>query len=877
MPALPTGTVTFLFTDIEGSTALAARLGDPDYAEVLAEHRRLLRDAFRKGGGREISTQGDSFLVAFNHARDGVATAVAAQRAITTHQWPHGALVHVRMGLHTGEPLSAQSGYVGIDLHRAARICGAGHGGQILISDATRVLVENNLPAGMRLRDLGEHRLPGLSRPQHIFQVIADNVPGDFPPLKSLVAFRNNLPIQLTSFIGRANEIGEVKRLLFTTPLLTLTGSGGAGKTRLALRVAAEVLPLFEDGVWLVELGSLSEPSLVTQTAASALNVREQPGEPMSATLTNALQTRHLLLILDNCEHLVKSCADLAYGLLRSCRNLRILATSREPLRVAGETSWRVPSLSLPDPRDLPSLEDLTQYEAVRLLIERARSSLPSFTLTKQNAPHVLQICRRLDGIPLAIELAAARVRVLSVEQVARRLDDRFHLLTNGSRTAPPRSQTLQAAVDWSFNLLSDPERVLMRRLSVFAGGFTLEAAEAICAGDGIGTSQILDLLTQLLDKSLVSVENRDEDRWYRLLETVRQFSLRELLGSGEVTETRRRHRDWYLGLAERAEPEFLGTGQSAWYDRLEAEHDNLRDALEWSLNDGDHGEAERLAGALYWFWHVRGYFTEGRGWLDKALSSSRGASAHARAKALFAAASLAREQHDSVRVKALAQASHILFRELSDEHGIVRCVILFGFMAMDEGDYERAKVYLEQGLSLCRKLGDKMGIGIVLNNLGEVARCQGDYVAARSFYEQALPLRQELRDERGVAVVLDNLGRVARHLGDFERADVLLKEALSMRWRMGFKFGIATSLAGMAGMADARMQPARAARLLGAAETLLSSLGAYLYRADRLEHDRTVATVQATLGEGSYTAMRDEGRAMTLEKAIEYALAGDA
>ncbi len=434
MPSLPTGTVTFLFTDIEGSTALLQRLGDHRYAEALEEHRRLLRAAFEEGNGREIDTQGDAFLVAFSRARDAVATAVAAQRSLMKHTWPDGASLQVRMGLHTGEPISNTDRYVGLDVHRAARICSAGHGGQILLSRAVSDLVRRDLPAGVSLRDLGSHRLKDLHEPEHLVQVVQSDLPADFPPLKSLDVHPNNLPRQLTSFIGREREIAEVKRLLSIAYIVTLTGTGGAGKTRLALQVAAELLDNYPDGTRFVELAPLSDPALVPKAVASALDVPEQPGRELRETLLGYLRPKHLLLLLDNCEHVLSACQDLADRLLRVCPNLRILATSQEALGVEGESTYPVPSLQLPDLRRLPPLERLAEYGAVRLFAERAALSQPTFSLTTSNAPTVAQICYQLDSIPLAIELAAARVKVLSVDQIAARLDDRFRLLMVGTR-----------------------------------------------------------------------------------------------------------------------------------------------------------------------------------------------------------------------------------------------------------------------------------------------------------------------------------------------------------------------------------------------------------------------------------------------------------
>src|SRR6516225_8299379 len=463
------------------------------------------------------------------------------------------------MGLHTGEAISSTGDYIGLDLHRAARICSVGHGGQILVSETVKVLISPDPPADASVWDLGVHRLKDLRDPEHLFQVVHPDLAADFPSLKSLDARPNNLPIQLTSFIGREREKAEVGRLLFISHLVTLTGSGGAGKTRLALQVAAEGLEEFPDGVWFVELAALSDPNLVLKAVASVLSGLEQPGPVMTETLADSLRGKSMLVVLDNCEHLVEVCAHLADALLRGCPNLRILATSREALGVTGETVWRVPSLSVPDPQHLPPLDGFKEYDAVRLFIDRAVASDPQFAVTISNAPAVAQVCHRLDGIPLALELAAARVRVLAVEQIATRLDDRFRLLTGGSRTAVLRQRTLRATMDWSFDLLSQEERALLRRLSVFAGGWSLEAAEAICSGNGVAASDILDLLTQLVDKSLVITETQSGEARYRLLETVRQYGWERLVESKEAAKIRTRHRNWYLEFAERAEPRLVG------------------------------------------------------------------------------------------------------------------------------------------------------------------------------------------------------------------------------------------------------------------------------------------------------------------------------
>jgi len=618
--SLPTGTVTFLFTDIEGSTALLQRLGEA-YQGLLEEHNHLLRTAFQACGGREVGTQGGAFFVAFLRARDAVGAATAAQQAVLEHPWPEGERVLIRMGLHTGEPAVSQEGYVGLDVHRAARICSAGHGGQILLSGTTRELVEHDLSQDVALRDLGRHRLKDLAQAEHLYQVLHPSLPSDFPPLRSVATRSIGLPRRLTSFIGRESEIEEVRRLLGTTHLLTVVGIGGAGKTRLALQVADRMVDEFPHGVHLVELAQVTDPDLVMHAVASSLGVREDPDRPLIESLTGYLQARRLLLVLDNCEHLIDAVAGLATELLGAAPGVKLFCTSRESLAIAGEAAWRIPSLSVPDPLRVFDRSALESFEAVRLFVERAAEVAPGFVLTEQNAPAVVQICRRLDGIPLAIELAASRVRVLTPDQIAARLDDRFRLLAGGSRTAMPRQQTLKAAMDWSYDLLTSNEAALLRRLSVFSRGCTLDAAEAVCAADDIGGYEVLDLLMRLVDKSLVVAEEEEREIRYRLLETVRQYGRDKLVEAGEAPAVRHRHLDWFLALAERAGPKLHTADQLVWLRQLDADHDNIRGALEWALESADGEIPARMASSLWWFWTLRGHTSEGSEWLYKALA----------------------------------------------------------------------------------------------------------------------------------------------------------------------------------------------------------------------------------------------------------------
>ena len=875
MGSLPTGTVTFLFTDIEGSTRLLQQLRDT-YADVLVECRRLVRTAIQERGGQEVDTEGDAVFAAFPSAREALIAAVTAQQSILRHPWPDGAAVRVRMGLHTGEAHVAESGYVGMDVHRAARICAAAHGGQILISDVTQGLVTRDLSDGVRLRDLGEHRLKDLAHPHRLFQVLAPDLSTDFPPVRSLDAHPHNLPIQLTSFIGRGREIAEVKRLLGAARLVTLTGSGGAGKTRLALQVAADVVEGNSDGVWLAEFAPIADPVLVPKTVASAMNVPEQPGRDMTETLVDALRPKALLLVLDNCEHLLAACRDLAAALLRTCPQVRILATSRQGLGVPGETLWRVPSLSVPeDTTRLPPPDKLLLFEAVRLFVDRAVMIDSGFMITSENAPALARVSQRLDGIPLAIELAAARVKVLAVEQIAARLDDRFRLLTGGSRMLLPRQQTLRAAIDWSYDLLSQKERAVLRRLSVFAGGCTLEAVEVVCIGNSVEASDILDLLTQLVDKSLVLVETRHDEARYRLLETIGEYGRDRLAETGEAMEVQRRHRDWYLALAEQAELKLQGSEQVVWLRRLEMEHDNLRAALEWSLTDARDAEAGmRLSAALAYFWRARDYVAEGSRWLERALSHDGDVPASARAKAVRTLAYMLVFQGQFERAGAWAEKGLDLSRQLDDKEGIGQSLWTLGMVALSQRDFDRAKALYSESLAYCREAGDSAGAGNALNQLGEQARSRGDYEAARSFYEESLVIRRATGDKGRIAATLGNLGSVEIAQGHCRIAAVFLRESLTMRREIGSKKGVIGCLAGFAGVAVAEDQLERAARLLGAAEVLLGTIGIPLEHPDQVEFESRVKATRAALGDAAFATAWAEGRAMTLEQAIEYALA---
>jgi predicted ATPase/DNA-binding SARP family transcriptional activator len=934
-------TVTFLFTDIEGSTQLWER--HPAAARnVFARHDALLRQAIEAHGGRVFKTVGDQLCAAFATAPSTLAAALAGQSALQAEPWGEVGALRVRMALHTGAAEEREEDYFGPALSRVARLLAAGHGGQVLLSQATCELVRDALPEGVSLLDLGEHRLKDLQQPVHLFQLSHPALPADFPPVRSLQAWAHNLPVQLTRFIGREQAIAEVKERLAATHLLTLTGAGGCGKTRLALQMAADLVDEYPDGVRLVELAPLADPALVPLTATVAFGLWEQPGRSLTQTLVDYLRPRSLLLLLDNCEHLLGSCAQLADTLLRACPDLRILATSREGLGIAGETAYRVPPLSLPDPglfsgapgerkeeKEPPGgdrLSSLLQSEAVTLFTDRALAVLPNFSVTNENATAVVEVCRRLGGIPLAIELAAARVKALPVPQIASRLDDVFRLLTGGSRTALPRQQTLRALIDWSYDLLSEPERALLRRLSVFAGGWTLEAAEAVCSGEWsvvsgeeprssatasgsasltthhppLTTHEVLDLLTQLVEKSLVGYEPQEGEARYRLLETVRQYGWERLRESGEEEAVRRGHRDYFLALAEEAEPLLRGPQQKAWIDRLEREHDNLRAALEWSFTEEGGAEAAlRLTAALGWFWWVQTHWwaeawkvfaraAERRHCVSEevrvkvcvsrmanpelleeglALSRALGDMRHgACALLLLAGHAWGREEYEAAQV--WAEEGLVLARESGDKVITVDAHINRGMVALYLGQYELARSHSEQALTRAREIGDRWAQAFALNRLGMGARGQGEYATARAFHEESLAIRRELDDRRGLVSTLMYLGDAALEQEDEELARRCCAESVRIGRDMGDGGYFRLSLIGLGQLARRAEDPRRAARLWGAAEDTMP-----LHPAHQAAYERDVAAVRAALGEEAFATAWAEGRAMTFEQVAAYAL----
>jgi predicted ATPase/DNA-binding SARP family transcriptional activator len=725
---------------------------------------------------------------------------------------------------------------------------------------------------------------------------------------------KTNLPVPLTRFIGREREVEEAIRLLSGNRLVTLTGPGGVGKTRLAIQSSNKLMSKFKDGVWWMELAPLMDVAFVLQTVAQVLGVRESPSQPLTESLRNFLREKQLLLVLDNCEHLITACAHLTNDLLTHCANLRILATSRESLGITGEIMYQVPTLALPHPRHLTVIDLLMGYEGIHLFIERACAVKSDFALTEQNAAAVLEICQRLDGIPLALELAAARVKLLRVENIAERLNDRFHLLTQGSRTALPRHQTLRATIDWSHDLLSDVEQILFRRLAIFAGGFTFEAAETIATGGDVSQSQTPDLLGELINKSLVTVIARSENAntRYGMLETIREYAREKLDQSGETERLRQRHRDFFIAFAEQAEPKLKGGEQFEWLDRLEIEHENLRAAWDCAI-ESDTESALRLASALLDFWLMRGNPNEGREWLAKLLERTpQWRQTAKRAHALGVAGRLAIHHNDLAAARPLLEEALRIARMSGDKKEIAFVLLWFGFTARDkqtrqscmlecltiyerlqdqwgiawamfglgsvayhQGHYAEAEERVVKSLAKFQELGDRLRVGIMLNALGELTRAQGDYERAGKFYEENLEILREQRNRFALAAPTLNLAWVSLHRSGHRKAKILFEESLKLFVEESNKNAMMDCLSGFAAVLGTIGKPDQAARLFGAAESLLeaSGMAGRLDPSDQKEFDHYLSDVRGQLDEAAFAKAWAEGRAMSLQQAIEFAL----
>jgi predicted ATPase/DNA-binding CsgD family transcriptional regulator len=727
---------------------------------------------------------------------------------------------------------------------------------------------------------------------------------------------RTNIPPQLTSFVGREREIAELQQLLDDVRLLTLVGAGGIGKTRLALRLASELVPHVPDGVWLVELAALQDPNLVPQTVAATLDIRERPDEPVQVSLKEALQNQEVLLVLDNCEHLIGACAELVESLLRACPKLRVVATGRQPLGLAGETTWRVPSLAVPDPLGTPQADEVAASEAVRLFLDRTRSILPGFALTDRNAATVAQICQHLDGIPLALELAAARVSALGVEQILARLDDRFRLLGGGNGRGDPRHRTLRATVEWSHDLLGPGEKVLFRRLSAFAGGWTLEAAESVCAGADLPADDVFDRLARLAHQSLVLVEGQETVARYGLLETLRQYAAEQLESVAEAARVRDRHLDWYLALAERADAQLTGPAQSTWLDVLEREHDNIRAALRWCLDSGAIDKALALATACGYFWQIRGhrYRSEGRRWLDQALAYASSASnPAARARALYWAGTFAAEQFDFVNATTQLEECLQLWQALGNRRGLAEALLGLGLVARDAGDLVRAGELLGRSLDLSRQLDDRLKTARALRYLGSVAVLQDHASQALELLSESLALLQALGESHLEGHLHDQLGQAERARGALDAAAAAHQRAMALLERAGCAEGVNSSRYLQARLAQARGEraqalalaahslqgyrevgnrrdvpscldlvaelvvdgtPRRSVQLFAVSEAVRESMGIRLPPADRASHAAGVAAARTALGNAAFDAAWAVGRASPSDEGIGLAIA---
>lgn len=960
MNELPRGTVTFLFTDIEGSTKLWQQFPDAMPA-ALARHHEILNSAIQAHNGYVFQIIGDGFHAAFTFAPDAANAALDIQHALCHEAWGETGPIRVRMALHSGHAqVSSAKFETGqyatgeyLVLARTARLLSAGHGGQILASETTAELIREQLSAQASLRDLGIHRVKDFSREQ-IFQLTAPDLLFDFPPLNTLESLPNNLPPQLTSFVGRERQVSEIKEILTTDDrphtaegnsvvghppsgaefrsivrLLTLTGPGGAGKTRLSLQVAAELSGQFAQGVWFVELAPLSDAELVPQVVATTFGLREPVGRTILELLQDYMRDKTLLIVLDNCEHLIEACARLADALLRAAPHLKILATSREALGIAGETTYAVPSLTLPDSH-AQTADALLRFESVRLFVERARAAQPAFAITESNAAAVAEICRRLDGIPLALELAAARVRGLTVEQIAQRLDERFRLLTSGSRTALPHHQTLRATIEWSYALLSEAERALFQQLAVFSGGWTLEAAEQVCASSvaiigaegasksrdqRIAQADVLELMLRLVDKSLIVVEENESAARYRFLDTIWYFALEKLNESGQVVcaQARNRQLEYFVAYVESIDETLRGAEQNRALAALDRDLDNLRAALKWSSESNQVDAELRLASGLWRYWRVRSYFNEGRHWLKDALSHREHASNDVLAKALLGAGSLAYYQSDFPRGRQVLEDSLALFRGLNDKRGIAYCLNLLSQGQVMTGALEDARIALEEALTLFRELGDTRGMNYSLFFLGTMQLAGGKMSEARAAFEECLSYFQSAGDKWWVGNTISQLGWIQNYQGETDKAMQMFREALEISTQFGDTRGTARALLyfgdaessreayaaartnynealklfhevgdvfwmtvcieALAHVAARQNNARQSAQLLGVGEKLHEQLRAPIMQPHRERHAWSANRARELLGAQDFGEAWKQGRALTMEQAIELAM----
>jgi len=851
---------TFLFTDIEGST----RLWEADAERMqaaLATHDAIVEAAVRAAGGEIFKALGDAFCCFFESPAPALAASVQIQRELRSVIWEPLPNLRVRMALYAGEAVVRGGDYFGPALNRASRIMGSGHGGQILVSATVQQLLLEGSP-NLTLRDLGLHRLRDLQHPERIFQVIADGLDAEFPPLRSLTVRSDNLPKALSRFVGRETELAQVKHLLTGARLLSLLGSGGTGKTRLAIEVAGQKINDYEGGAWFIDLSQLRYGPLIGQIATQSLGLRWEPGRSPEETIANHIGDRPTLLVLDNCEHVLDAAAQFVQAMLSQTQCATILATSRQPLGLTGEWTFRVPSLGLPS-REEKNLERFMECDAIRLFVERANQVRPDFRLSDSNIGAVERTCRELDGIPLAIELAAARIANMPVERVADRLDQRFRLLSQTTRGVLPRHQTLRAMIDWSYGLLNGLERQLLKRISVFAGGFTLEAAEAVCGGGTIKEYEILGLCAALAEKSLLMYE--EATGRYRLLETVRAY-VRELLGQENDAETwRTRHLRFMTELAEEAEPNLLSAAAESWMDTLDAERENWRAALEWSLQSGEISLGVRLGVALTRFFQARGFLIEGQLIFDHYLELGDRLSPPERAATLRSASALARTKGELESSIQLGRQALALFESLPDVEGSAAAMTTLGIASLNLGRIEEGRDYHARALELRRTQGNRPLIAMALNNVGAATFHLKDYVGAARYYEEALQINEGLGNRLSMAYNLANLAEVQLAVDEPGLALPRAVESCRILFDLGDRPALSGAMLNLAEAVCRTGNPAFAARIYGAQKALLEELRITIPPNEEEAYVRATLACRSILGDAQYEAEFAAGRILPM------------
>jgi predicted ATPase/class 3 adenylate cyclase len=907
---LPTGTVTFLFSDVEGSTQRWEHHRDAMKAAV-ARHEQLMSTAIKQHGGYVFKTIGDAFCAAFPTAPDAAGAALDAQLALAKEDFASVDGLRVRMGLHTGHAEERNADYFGPTVNRVARLMSIGHGGQVLLSGSTRELARSDLPAGATLLDLGTHRLKDLTEPEQVWQLTIAGLPVEFPPLKSLDTLPNNLPIQRTTLVGREQDVAVVKELVGNHRLLTLFGAGGVGKTRLALQVGAELLDQYPDGVWFVDFAPITDPELVSSVIAKVLGMSQQEGRRVDESIAPWLKRKKLLLILDNCEHVLEIVAKITDLILTTAPDVKMLTTSRQALGIGGEVVHRLPSLSIPDKTNGLRSHDALHYGAILMFVDRAKAADTRFALSNENAPIVAEICRRLDGIPLAIELAAARVKVLSIHNLAHRLDERFKILTGGSRTALPRQKTLGALIDWSYDLLTPHEQKLFNRLGIFAGSFSLDAATEVCSGEAIDETDILDLLSSLTDKSLVVADTCAEQERYRLLESTRAYALEKLALARERDRVTRRHGEYFRDQAQAADIRYGDGSTRAWLEDVELDLDNYRAALKWAFTDGHEVElGAAVAGALERLWFAGGLIVEGRYWIARAQTCLDESEQPRVAARLWRALSLL---SDGKRGHDCAERALVLYQSIGDKDGAAKALAELGYGLYQMGRLEESNETLTRALVALRECGDKRGMAACLTQQATIYPALGDLAAGRELCTQALAAFKALGDESGTALVLGTLAELEFSDGRVEEALRLADEALALHIRakntetlavgyvnsaayriaLGdvngareaarqglhwsrqaqYAFGVAIALQHLALLGALCGHAQRAAQLMGYVNAKYQELGMQRESTEKWGYDKLMDSLRKHLSDAEIEKLAAEGAAWSEDQVVEEAL----